>query len=332
MGFRMRKSFKIAPGVRMTVTPRGVGVSGGVKGARISAHSSGRVTRTLGVPGTGVSHTSTLASGRRPAVPRAATAPAPSAPSPGLFAPRWEKDLHRALVKKPDDLPALVAVGRDHPQARPLAQLFEALRGAVPAGDLERARDLVAQAHAADLDPASDPFVTKYLPGVTATLEVADGVSAQLPLDRDTVGLLLAELHQRAGDQRAAIAVVEGLTPSTVAAVSLAELYAELEEWQQVIDLTESLTNVDEAATFLLVQRGVALREQGFPTAAREAFKEALRVRSRPAELRHRAWLERGATYLAEGKNSLARKDLERVLAENSAYPGLQETLTKLPS
>ncbi|ROP44673.1 DUF4236 domain-containing protein [Pseudokineococcus lusitanus] len=345
MGFRVRKSFKLAPGVRMTVTPRGVGVSAGTRGARVSAHSSGRVTRTVGIPGSGISHTSTTSGARRTAKPksssssapgRARTVPgtaalAPVAASPGLFAPRWEKELHRAAVKQADDVSRLVAVGQAHPQARPVAALLEAIRGAVPAGAYEHARGLVAEVFASGFDPATDAFVTKYLPGQVLDLEVADGVTAELPLDRDAVGLLLGELHQQAGDRSAAIDVVESLTPSTTAAVSLAELYAEGGDWAAIVELTDGLTNLDEPSTYLLVQRGVALREQGHLTAAREALKEALRVRSRPPALRHRAWLERANTYLAENKRSLARKDLERVLAENSAYPGLQDALAQLP-
>lgn len=139
MGFRARKSFKIAPGIRMTVTPKGIGVSAGVKGARISANSSGRVTRTVGLPGTGIYHTETLSSGhtprrRQPAVaakrgsnpipgtvPHAA--PVPKAPTPGLFAPKWEKELHKAILGNPD-YTSLPRIGTDHPSARPLASLL----------------------------------------------------------------------------------------------------------------------------------------------------------------------------------------------------------------
>jgi len=42
MGFRMRKSISLAPGVRLNVSKRGVGMSVGAGGVRYSAHSSGR--------------------------------------------------------------------------------------------------------------------------------------------------------------------------------------------------------------------------------------------------------------------------------------------------
>ena len=59
MGFRYRKSIKIAPGVKLNLSKKSVGVSVGTKGARMSISSTGRVTRTLSIPGTGISHVTT---------------------------------------------------------------------------------------------------------------------------------------------------------------------------------------------------------------------------------------------------------------------------------
>jgi tetratricopeptide (TPR) repeat protein len=331
VGFRARKSFKIAPGVRMTVTPRGVSTSAGVKGARVTRGADGRVTRTLSAPGTGISHTKTL----RSATPRGASssqAPTRTAPSatPGFMAPKWEKALHKALVSKPDPQ-ALTAVGEAHVEARLHAATYGAFMDALPRSDYERARQLLTWAFHHNFDPATDPFCTKYVPTATVTIGVAEGVEVQVPLDREAIGLALAELHQEAGDLDAAVAVVETLDPSTIAAVSLAELYAEQERWSDLVELTDGLSNDDEPSTYLLTQRGHALRRAGQPGAGREALKEALRVRSRPAQLRHAALVERAHCYLAEGKAGMARKDLEKVYAEDSRYPGLQEALQALP-
>jgi hypothetical protein len=60
MGFGFRKSFKIAPGVRMNVSSRGIGVSAGVKGLRYSVNSRGQRRTTVSVPGTGLYYTSTF--------------------------------------------------------------------------------------------------------------------------------------------------------------------------------------------------------------------------------------------------------------------------------
>ena len=45
MGMRFRRSIKLGPGVRFNLSKTGIGISAGLKGARYSAHSSGRQTR-----------------------------------------------------------------------------------------------------------------------------------------------------------------------------------------------------------------------------------------------------------------------------------------------
>lgn len=58
MGFNFRKSFKIAPGVRLNVGKKGISsVSVGGKGARVSVGKKGTRT-TVGIPGTGLSYSS----------------------------------------------------------------------------------------------------------------------------------------------------------------------------------------------------------------------------------------------------------------------------------
>lgn len=55
MGFRFRKSFKIAPGVRLNLGKKSASVSFGVRGgARHTISSTGRRTSSIGIPGTGL--------------------------------------------------------------------------------------------------------------------------------------------------------------------------------------------------------------------------------------------------------------------------------------
>ena len=59
MGWRFRKSFKVAPGVRLNVSKKGISTSIGPKGAKINIGPSG--TRfTASIPGTGLSYTTRL--------------------------------------------------------------------------------------------------------------------------------------------------------------------------------------------------------------------------------------------------------------------------------
>jgi predicted Zn-dependent protease len=105
---------------------------------------------------------------------------------------------------------------------------------------------------------------------------------------------------------------------------------AKTERWNDVIELTEGMKNEDDASALLCVFRGQAFRQQGFHDAAHEALKEALRSRSRAAPIRHLARAERAQNYLAQGKKGMAKKDLERILAEDSSYEGVREQLARL--
>lgn len=64
MGLRFRKSIKIAPGVKLNIGKKSIGLSAGAKGAHVSINSKGRVTKSIGIPGTGVSYVSSSKIGK----------------------------------------------------------------------------------------------------------------------------------------------------------------------------------------------------------------------------------------------------------------------------
>jgi tetratricopeptide (TPR) repeat protein len=323
MGFRMRKSMKVAPGVRLSVSKSGVGASVGGKGARVSAHSSGRRTTTVGsgvVPG--VYYQTSKGGGSRAAAEQIAP---PSPKKPGMFAPKGEKELYKAI--KAQDVKAIKSVAVYHADFRLPSYSLAGLM--LLTDEPAEAEQLLSEAFATGKDPAEDEFVSSYL-RTRLELSLAQGVTAELPVNRDAVGLALAELKQDHGDLEGAIDVVEQLEPTTYAAVSLAELYSQTERWDDVIELTEGMKNEDDASALLCVFRGQAFRQQGFHDAAHEALKEALRSKSRAAPIRHMALAERAQNYLAQGKKAMARKDLERILAEDSTYEGIRDQLAEL--
>jgi tetratricopeptide (TPR) repeat protein len=331
MGFRMRKSIKVAPGVRLNVSKTGVGASVGAGGVRYSAHSSGRrtVSARSGVPG--VYYQESVGGGRSKGSGSSAGAAGaqpvgPASPKkPGLFAPKGEKELYKAV--KAQDAEAIKRVGEQHPDFR-LGSYSIAGLMTLPTAPSEAER-LLEEAFATGEDPADDKFISSYM-YTRLELPIAEGVTAELPINRDAVGLALAEVKQEQGNLDGAIEVVEQLEPTTYSAVSLAELYAQAGRWDDVVGLTEGVKNEDDAGAILCVFRGLAFREQGFHEAAHEALKEALRSRSRAAEIRHLALAERAQNYLARGKKSQARKDLERILADDSGYAGVREQLAAL--
>ncbi len=60
MGLNFRKSINLGKGFKLNIGKKSVGISGGVKGARVSMNSSGRKTATFSLPGTGLSYSVNL--------------------------------------------------------------------------------------------------------------------------------------------------------------------------------------------------------------------------------------------------------------------------------
>ena len=58
MGFRFRKSFKIAPGVKLNLNKKSTGLTFGGKGVHYTVNSKGKRTTSVGIPGTGLYYTS----------------------------------------------------------------------------------------------------------------------------------------------------------------------------------------------------------------------------------------------------------------------------------
>lgn len=64
MGFRFRKSIKIAPGLRLNISKRGASLSIGRRGVTTNISKRG-VRQTLGIPGTGISYSRMLGKRKR---------------------------------------------------------------------------------------------------------------------------------------------------------------------------------------------------------------------------------------------------------------------------
>lgn len=93
--------------------------------------------------------------------------------------------------------------------------------------------------------PEEDPLIVKDLAnGSSVTIGLAPGATVQLPFSHDLIGLALAEVLQERGQIEDAVAVVEQVTPTARAAVSLAELYSEAGRLDDVIELTNDFLRV----------------------------------------------------------------------------------------
>ena len=85
MSAYFRKSFKVAPGVHLNLSKRGTGISIGGRGAHVSFSPTGRVTKTVSIPGTGIYYRDVSTANSRSKDSKSVTPPpetsAPSAPS-----------------------------------------------------------------------------------------------------------------------------------------------------------------------------------------------------------------------------------------------------------
>lgn len=135
MGLRFRKSVKIAPGVRVNIGKKSVGVSAGVKGYRKSINSSGRVTTSIGTPVAGVSYVKTenLKSKKKKAASNRASstaAAASSSASSPAVTPAPVK-VQKAAAQPKEKPPKTTAVLQERPDASFVVFGVVALAGAV---------------------------------------------------------------------------------------------------------------------------------------------------------------------------------------------------------
>ena len=86
MATKFRKSFKVAPGVKLNINKNSVSISGGVKGARKTISTTGRSTTTVGIPGTGLYSTNSKKIGGASA---SSNGEYENIPKPSFF-DRWE--------------------------------------------------------------------------------------------------------------------------------------------------------------------------------------------------------------------------------------------------
>lgn len=79
---RFRKTFNLGGGAKITVSPKGVGGSIGVKGARVGRGTDGKTRVSASIPGSGLSYQHTVGSGKNRTSATQQQVPAPMPPAP----------------------------------------------------------------------------------------------------------------------------------------------------------------------------------------------------------------------------------------------------------
>ena len=340
MGFRVYKSVKLGKGVRLNLSKTGVGISAGVPGARYSIHSSGRTVRTVGVPGTGVYYRKdTYSKSSRASASRAAPAPAavaPTYPKAGVLAPKAEKVFVQGVTaymqgRHADALTAFQDVEARDAGGEHVGEEFFAGMCLVGLGRIPDAIPYLEAVLASDFS-IPDPIMMKYRVGGAMEIGVTPAVAATVPMSNLAVALILAEAYQLTDQRPKAIELLESLGAEApeepVFALSLADLYFEGDQWEDVVRVTEGVqANEDDTTLNILAFRAYALGELGMTEAALALTKECLRTKKRnPALLRFARYI-RGRTYESAGKASMARKEFEKIYAEDASYADVAERL-----
>lgn len=329
---------KIGPGVRVSASKTGFGISAGPRGARISKHTSGRTTKSVGVPGTGVGYVKSSGGGsRRATKPKpapAAPAGPPMIPKPGLFAPAHEKAFAKGVnlyvQGKADE--ALWhfqdAAHKDSANKSIADDLF----AGILCVQLTKPAEAIPYLERVVGSPVElpDELMSKYVPGGEIVISVTPQVPVSVPFGSTAATLALAEVYQEAGRRDEAIGILQQLVqlrPEPALILSLAELLAEGKEWDDLTQVTAGTKNEDDTTLAICLFQAQALEHQGMEEAALEVYRDALRSKKRDDELLKQARYGRGRLYLKLGKKAQGRKDLGRVYADDPGYEDVADLL-----
>lgn len=320
MGFKKSASIKVMPGVRIRVSTKGVGVYAGR--TKIAGTSSSQTRRTPARPST-ARNTATRSSASQNSL----RVPAGPATKPGMLAPKEEKALYAyAVTRHTAELDPTVL---QHPVYGQAAAALIGLQH-LQSGNNE------ACVHALQSVVNNNPrievnhFMSKYLPLFSFELDIAGGVTAQLPMTNDALTLALVEALQSLRRIPEAIEYAESLDPTYPAALSLVELYLDEGNWQEVIRLTDSLPVDSEITGLLAILRSQAYFELDQVVAAKECLKPLTAGKKYSDNLRFKALALRSNISLEEKAYVRAIADLEKILAENSQIPGVREAIANV--
>jgi tetratricopeptide (TPR) repeat protein len=178
-----------------------------------------------------------------------------------------------------------------------------------------------------------DPLMEKYVPGGGISVPVTEYVAVDVPFGSLAAALTLAEVYQRNARTDEAIGLLQQLVevePDPFLVLSLCDLYAEAGAWDEIVEVAAGTANEDDVSLQVRLYQARALREQGLRDAALEAYKDALRSQKRDRELLLEARYGRARLLLETGKKAQARKDLEKVYAEDPRFRDVRDLLESL--
>lgn len=326
---------KIAPGIRLNFNKNSVGVSLGPRGAKYTINSNGRRTVSAGIPGSGLYVTESTGGRRSTRTSEPEFVEESSTPS--FFSPGSERafyDFAHLYLKKDSGFSfqeinaKAEEIKAEYPK---IAQYIDfVMIVPISTQSTQSALELCQKLYENQDDFLSHPIATKYFDEFTAQIPIARGITYTTNYNNNFLSYTYSEILQVMGQPEKALEVIERVKESEFKEVAILDLYLTLKRFQDVIDKTNDVENLDDLSALLLVFRGIALREVGDHEIALEAFKQAISKRSREESIRNYALFERACTYQAMGKKSHAIKDLNRILVADYNDKAAREKLAEL--
>lgn len=341
MSFRFFRRIRIAPGISLNLSKGGLSVSAGPPGAKFTVGTKG-TRATIGLPGTGLFYTVSNPLGQAPSGARRATGPVPASrrPSLGFFkrliTPAHEESFVDGLAalsdgQEADALRLMEAALDQDATMADAAWLAAFLRLKLEHFDTAARHFQRALQQSHKLGQMFGQY------GLTPriSLPVTPEVTAALQPNAHSALLGLVEAMQLQGNDNEAVAHLETLlarqADDPVALASYAELVLATEDrsrWQRVVELTALVGNETVIHTAVLLLRGKALVRLGMDHAAQEVFTTALRrTKDRAETLLREIRYQRALVFERLGKRVQARRELERVYAED---PGFEDVAQRL--
>jgi tetratricopeptide (TPR) repeat protein len=257
----------------------------------------------------------------------------PDLPEPGFFAPGYEKELAKGL--------AAYQAGRiDEAEEHFLEAAPKEAGAAIFAAAIlaqKEGREFEASQLLEDVVQSDDEFPTelmeKYLANAHLEIDITPNVTAKVPVDGLAATLLLVELYQTERRVREAIALleeVEELAGEPVLTLSLCELYASRQLWDNIIERAKHTESEDDVTLETLIFYGQAMQEKGIHEAAITVFTKALRrKKDRNPMLLNEARYWRAISYQEQGKNQRANTEFQKLYAEAPDFRDVAERLAE---
>jgi len=340
---RVRRSIKLGPGVKLNLNKRSMGLTVGGRGAHYSVNTRGQRTRTVGLPGTGLSYIDRSSARRSPARRSSARAPAAlsmaqpaAAQRPGIFARHYERAFYEGVEKiTHEDYQAALSAFADADQSddkhRAISPALFAGVLSFQLGDHATATTYLERiANSAQLLP--DKLMSKYAQGLHIGVDI-DRVSVPVEIGSLAAAMLLAQCYAETGRVEEAIGIAQQLYEHSETAgllLFLCAMYQRAEDWDEIVHATAGISNEDDLTLTLRLWQAEAMEKQDLPDAAFEAYRDTLKSKKRDPELLKKARYNRAMLYLAVGKRTMAKRDLGRLYGEDPDFEDVASALQSL--